>query len=76
MFSCGWSLANLQTRFAKKKCAQDISPRNFDDTTCHVFEVKGYCVRWLCANSILGTSKKYCSMRLRVFSQHAVFIGN
>ena len=57
----------------KNACAQDISPRDFDDTTCHVFEVKGYCVQWLCANSILGTSKKYCSMRLRVFSQHAVY---
>ena len=42
----------------KNACAQDILPRNFDDTTCHVVEVKGYYVRWLCANSILGTSKK------------------
>ena len=24
----------------KNACAQDIFPRNFDDTTCHVFEVK------------------------------------
>ena len=47
------------------------------DTTCHVFEVRAFCVRWLCANSILKkVLKKYCSIRLHVFSQRAVFIGN
>ena len=46
MFACGVSLANLRKKW-KNDCEHDISPRNFDDTIWHVFEVKAYYVQWL-----------------------------
>ena len=42
------------------------------DTTSHVLEVKAFCVRWLCANSILKKGLKSTVAYVYMYSANAL----